>query len=76
MPCPAETGAKVMRELYERIAVPCAMRSTKGAWLAGRRLMAVDGFGMEAPDTEENAGYFGYAGKKGGALSPSCGWPR
>lgn len=59
-----------MREVYERVAVPCAMRSTKGAWLAGRRLMAVDGFGMEAPDSEENAGYYGYAGKKGKSAFP------
>lgn len=63
-------GARVIRELYERVAVPCAMRSTKGAWLAGRRLMAVDGFGVEAPDSEENAGYFGYAGKKGRSAFP------
>ena len=63
-------GAKVMRELYERVAVPCALRSTKVAWLAGRRLMAVDGFGMEAPDSEENAEYFGYAGKKGRSAFP------
>lgn len=63
-------GPDVMRELFERVAVPCAMRSTKGAWLAGRRLMAVDGFGMEAPDSEENAAYFGYAGKKGRSAFP------
>jgi len=63
-------GAEVMRELFERVAVPCAMRSTRGAWLAGRRLMAVDGFGMEAPDSEENAAYFGYAGKKGRSAFP------
>src|SRR5271170_5583509 len=63
-------GAKVMRKLYERVAAPCAMMSTKGAWLAGRRLMAVDGFGMEAPDSEENAEYFGYAGKKGRSAFP------
>ena len=56
-------GAEVMRELFEPVAVPCAMRSTKGAWLAGQRLMAVDGFGVEAPDSEENARYFGYAEK-------------
>jgi hypothetical protein len=43
-------GPEVMRELFRRVAVPCAMQSTQGAWLAGRRLMAVDGFGMEAPD--------------------------
>ena len=63
-------GAKVMRELYERVAVPYAMRSTEGAWLAGRRLIAVDGFGMEAPDSEESAEYFGYAGKKGRSAFP------
>src|ERR1700739_2405460 len=63
-------GPEVLRELFERVAVPCAMRSTQGAWLAGRRLMAVDGFGMEAPDSEENAEYFGYAGKKGRSAFP------
>jgi hypothetical protein len=57
-------GAEVMRELYERVAVPCAMRSTRGAWLEGRRLMSLDGFGFDAPDSPENAEYFGYAGKK------------
>lgn len=63
-------GAGVMRELFERVSMPCAMRSTAGAWLAGRRLMALDGFGMEAPDSEENAAYFGYAGKKGRSAFP------
>jgi len=63
-------GPGVMRELYERVSVPCAMRSAAGAWLAGRRLMAVDGFGMEAPDSKENAAYFGYAGKKGRSAFP------
>jgi hypothetical protein len=57
-------GAEVMRELYERVAVPCAMKSTQGAWTGGRRLMSLDGFGMDAPDSPENAEYFGYAGKK------------
>jgi transposase IS4-like protein/DDE family transposase len=63
-------GPEVIRELYERVSVPCAMRSTAGAWLAGRRLMALDGFGMEAADSEENAAYFGYAGKKGRSAFP------
>jgi Insertion element 4 transposase N-terminal/Transposase DDE domain len=63
-------GPGVVREIYERVAVPCAMRSTRGAWLGGRRLMAIDGFGMEAPDSEENASYFGYAGKKGRSAFP------
>jgi hypothetical protein len=59
-----------MRKLFERVAVPCAMRSTKGAWLAGRRVMAAGGFGVEAPDSEENAACFGYAGKKGRSAFP------
>jgi hypothetical protein len=63
-------GPGVMRELYGRVSVPCAMRSTAGAWMAGRRLMSIDGFGMEAPDSEENAAYFGYAGKKGRSAFP------
>lgn len=63
-------GADVMRELFRRVAVPCALRSTAGAWLAGRRLMAVDGFGMDAPDSEENGAYFGYMGKKGKTAFP------
>lgn len=63
-------GPEVMRELYERVSVPCALRSAAGAWLAGRRLMAIDGFGMEAPDSEENAAHFGYAGKKGRSAFP------
>lgn len=57
-------GSGVIRELYERVAVPCAMRSTRGAWMDGRRLMSLDGFGMDVPDSAENAEYFGYAGKK------------
>src|ERR1700756_1926288 len=28
-------GAEVVREIYERVAVSCAMRSTEGAWLGG-----------------------------------------
>jgi hypothetical protein len=41
-----------------------SLRSTAEAWLSERRLMAIDGFGLEAPDSEENAAYFGYADKK------------
>jgi hypothetical protein len=57
-------GAAVMRELFERVAVPCALRSTEGAWLNRWRLMSLDGFDVEVPDSKENAERFGYAGKK------------
>jgi hypothetical protein len=59
-------GAEVMRELFERVAVPCAQRSTQGAWLGRWRLMALDGFDIEVFDSPENAERFGYSGKKKG----------
>lgn len=57
-------GVEPMREIFERVAVPCSMRSTEGAWKRGRRLMSIDGFEMDAPDTAKNAEYFGYSGVK------------
>src|SRR4029450_13293675 len=35
---------------------------TRGAWLRGRRLVAIDGFDVDLPDSKENAARFGYAG--------------
>jgi Insertion element 4 transposase N-terminal/Transposase DDE domain len=52
-------GADPLRVLFERTAVPVARRGTKGAWLGFRRLMAVDGFMLDVPDTPENAAEFG-----------------
>jgi hypothetical protein len=48
-----------MRMLFERVAVPLAGRGTAGAWLGGRRLMAVDGVQIDVPDTPANAAEFG-----------------
>jgi hypothetical protein len=59
-------GSEPLRELFERVAEPCAQRSTAGAWLAGRRLMSIDGVELECADTPANAGYFGYSSCKGG----------
>jgi hypothetical protein len=57
-------GVEPMREIFDIVAVPCAMRSTAGAWKRGRRLMAIDGVEIDAPDTPENAERFGYSGVK------------
>ena len=48
-----------LRLLFERIAAPVAGRGTTGAWLGSRRLMAVDGFMLDIPDTPENVAEFG-----------------
>lgn len=63
-------GPGPLRELFERVAVPCAQLSTAGAWLAGRRLMAIDGVELEVADTPANAARFGYVSAKGGGHGP------
>jgi hypothetical protein len=35
---------------------------TRGAWLRGWRLLAIDGFEVDVPDTKGNAAEFGYSG--------------
>lgn len=52
-------GVEPMRTLFERVAAPVAGRGTKGAWLRSRRLMAVDGFVLDVPDTPDNVAAFG-----------------
>ena len=59
-------GSEPLRELFGRVAVPCAQLSTAGAWLAGRRLMAIDGVELDAADTPANAEHFGYSTQKTG----------
>jgi hypothetical protein len=55
-------GAALLQLLFERVAVPCAQRGTRGAWLGSRRLMAIDGFVLDIPDTKENDEAFGQSG--------------
>jgi hypothetical protein len=52
-------GAEPMKMLFERAAVPLAGPGTKGAWLAGRRLMAIDVTSFDVADTEANLERFG-----------------
>jgi len=55
-------GPEPVRGLFSAVAVPVAEELTRGAFLGGWRLMAIDGFEWDAPDTKENAAAFGYAG--------------
>ncbi len=55
-------GPKVLSEVFEQVAGPVATMMTRGAWLRGRRLLAIDGFDVDLPDTPANAAEFGYAG--------------
>ncbi|MFI8092514.1 IS4 family transposase [Streptomyces sp. NPDC086080] len=57
-------GRDVLRETFYRVAEPVATDETRGAWLRRWRLMAIDGFDLDLPDTAENAAEFGYAGNE------------
>ena len=55
-------GYEPVKELFSEVAVPVAEEETAGAFLGSWRLMAIDGFEWDAPDTPENAAAFGFAG--------------
>ena len=55
-------GPAVLAEVFEQLGGPVATTSTRGAWLRGWRLVAIEGFEVDVPDTLGNAAEFGYAG--------------
>ncbi|MEV6537340.1 IS4 family transposase, partial [Streptomyces sp. NPDC051639] len=61
-------GPEPLKLLFERVALPCAQRGTQGAWLGRWRLMAIDGFVLDVPDTPANDAEFG---RSGGTRNPA-----
>src|SRR5450755_2103637 len=55
-------GRKVMAEVFEGVAEPVAPRFARGSWLRRWRLLAIDGFEVDVPDSPGNAAEFDYAG--------------
>ncbi len=55
-------GPKVLAEVFEQVAGPVGTASTRGTWLRQWRMVAIDGFEVDLPDTPGNAAEFGYAG--------------
>ncbi|MFB8062166.1 transposase domain-containing protein, partial [Kitasatospora purpeofusca] len=51
-----QLGRDVLRETFYRVAQPVV---SPGARLGGRRLMAIEGFGLDVPDSAGNAAEFG-----------------
>ena len=58
----ARLGSGPVAEVFQAVAVPVADLLTPGAWLGSWRLMAIDGFDWDLPDTADNVAEFGYAG--------------
>lgn len=65
----ARLGFEPMRDLFAQVARPLAQPETPGSWLAGRRLVAVDGTCLDVADTPANADFFGRPGSGRGEQS-------
>ena len=66
-------GDEPLVRLFEEVAVPLADEATRGAWLAGWRLMSIDGTTLDLPDTPDNAAHFGRPGHSRGE---GAAWPQ
>jgi hypothetical protein len=55
----SQLGARPLVALFHQICQPIATPCTRGAFLFGLRLMALDGVVEDVPDTPANAGAFG-----------------
>jgi hypothetical protein len=58
----ARLGSQPLAALFERVAKPLGTDDAPGVWLAGRRLVAIDGTCLDVADTAANAEHFGRPG--------------
>jgi hypothetical protein len=58
----ARLGSEPLAALFARVARPIGTEATPGVWLAGRRLVAIDGTCLDVADTPVNAEHFGRPG--------------
>jgi len=66
-------GPEVIRRVFELVAAPVAQYSTPGGFLRSWRVMAIDGFSLDVPDSKENAAEFGYTtNEPGGSPFPKA----
>lgn len=62
-------GFEAVEALFRRVARPLATAETPGSWLAGRRLVSIDGTCLDVADTPENDDVFGRPGVNKGERS-------
>lgn len=64
-------GYEPLKLLFERVARPLAQKRTRGAWFRGRRLVTLDGSGLQVQDSPANLRAFG---RPGTSKAPAA-WP-
>jgi len=62
-------GPEPMKALFGRVAQPLGQEATPGCWLAGRRLVAIDGTCLDLADSVANDEFFGRPGVTKGERS-------
>jgi hypothetical protein len=65
----ARLGPEPLEALFRRVAKPIGTAEMAGVWLAGRRLVAIDGSCLDVADTVENAAFFDRPGVPKGEKS-------
>src|SRR5664280_2767946 len=65
----ARLGSKPLEALFVRVAKPIGTPEMAGVWLAGRRMVAIDGSCVDVADTPVNAAFFGRPGVMKGERS-------
>ncbi|PFG32375.1 IS4 family transposase [Sanguibacter antarcticus] len=58
----ARLGSQPLAALFARVAKPIGGEGMPGVWLAGRRLVAIDGMCLDVADTTANDDHFGRPG--------------
>jgi hypothetical protein len=66
-----QMGARPLARLFHQVCQPIATQATRGAFLFGLRLMALDGTVEDVPDTPANAAVFGrHTAERGASAFP------
>lgn len=66
----ARLGPAPLKLLFDRIAGPVGAADTPGVFYAGLRVLTVDGFTLDVPDTPANAEFFGRGASGSSAANP------
>lgn len=66
----AKLGAKPFELLFAKIAKPSDAEATPGAFWRGLRVVTVDGFTLDVPDTPANAEHFSRGGNGSSSKNP------
>jgi len=66
----AKLGAQPFKLLFARTTAPTGTPDTPGVFHAGLRVVTVDGFTLDVPDTADNADFFGRGGNGSATSNP------